>query len=70
MSEVWRWGFLICVGFILLCVVFVRQAHREDREEERLKQLERTQYDKRKKNDGNDSDGVEISTGGAVDEGE
>ena len=45
MTEIWRWGFVIMVGFIMLCVILVRQAHREDRAEERMRQKEQEQYE-------------------------
>ena len=57
MTEIWRWGFVIMAGFIMLCVILVRQAHREDRAEERMRQKEQDQYEQQKKDrdEGNDN---------------
>lgn len=37
MTSSFQWPFIVVVGFILFCVVLVRQAAREDREEERMR---------------------------------
>ena len=44
MTETFCWGFLVAVGSIFVCTMLVRQMHKEEREEERLKKMERDQY--------------------------
>ena len=45
MTQHWQWAFVVVVGVIFACVIFVRMAAKEDREEERLRKLQRAQYD-------------------------
>ena len=47
MTENWQWLFPLVLGAIFGCVVFVRQAHKEDREDQRLAEMERSQYDQK-----------------------
>ena len=62
MTEMWQWAFLVTVGVIFGCVVIVRQAQKEDREEEQLRRLERAQYElERAKRSEGDSDEAQAS---------
>ena len=45
MTESFCWGFLVTVGVVFFCLVLVRQAQKEDREEERLLKMEKAQYE-------------------------
>jgi hypothetical protein len=45
MTKAYSWGFLIMVGVVLFCLIIVRQAHKEERDEERLSEKERSDYE-------------------------
>ena len=67
MTANYQWGFVILVLVIFSCVIFVRQAHKEDREEARLRKDMKDKYKSKvnpKKDDDHDAN-VEISTGGS-----
>ena len=49
MTEQFCWGFVIAIVFILVCVILIRQAHKEDRDDERVSELEREQYEAKMK---------------------
>ena len=44
MTKAYQWAFIVVVLFIFACVVIVRQAAKEDREEERIKKLSQEKY--------------------------
>ena len=44
MTRAFQWAFIVVVLFIFACVVIVRQAQKEDREEEKLKRLSQEQF--------------------------
>mmetsp|Transcript_15095 Transcript_15095/g.19075 ORF Transcript_15095/g.19075 Transcript_15095/m.19075 type:complete len:176 (-) Transcript_15095:174-701(-) len=44
MTRAFQWAFVVVVLFILTCVIIVRQAQKEDREEERIRRLETEKY--------------------------
>ena len=44
MTRAFQWAFIVVVLFIFACVVIVRQAQKEDREEEKLKRLSQEKF--------------------------
>ena len=60
MTENFQWAFLALVIIVFSCVIFVRMAHKEDREEAKLRKLRKDQYKQNMHDAKKNDDAVEI----------